>query len=262
MNYKSLLFVPAKEKMLSKIANFSADAYIIDLEDSISPKEKELALYQTIEYLNSTDIDAGLFVRVNNEYILKELSALDSFSKLGFMLPKIENISIYKNIQGILERHFIIGLVETPVGLISIQEIAACEWIDALAFGAEDYTAKACMKNSMEFLSYQKGMLLTYAKANNKKIYDTPSFQIKNKKIFEEEVQSSVDLGFDGKLAINPKHIESINKAFNSYEIELIKNIIKIYEKEAKAVAVIDGKVYEKMHIDRLKRILKENEEK
>ena len=114
----------------------------------------------------------------------------------------------------------------------------------------------------MEFLSYQKGMLLTYAKANNKKIYDTPSFQIKNKKIFEEEVQSSVDLGFDGKLAINPKHIESINKAFNSYEIELIKNIIKIYEKEAKAVAVIDGKVYEKMHIDRLKRILKENEEK
>ena len=88
------------------------------------------------------------------------------------------------------------------------------------------------------------------------------SVRVKNKKIFEEEVQSSVDLGFDGKLAINPKHIESINKAFNSYEIELIKNIIKIYEKEAKAVAVIDGKVYEKMHIDRLKRILKENEEK
>ena len=32
---KSLLFVPARDKMLDKIKTMNADAYIIDLEDSI-----------------------------------------------------------------------------------------------------------------------------------------------------------------------------------------------------------------------------------
>ena len=33
--YNSLLFVPAKNKMLSKIEKLDAEAYIIDLEDSV-----------------------------------------------------------------------------------------------------------------------------------------------------------------------------------------------------------------------------------
>ena len=43
-NIHSLLFVPARENMLAKIASSEADAWIIDLEDSILKNEKAAAL--------------------------------------------------------------------------------------------------------------------------------------------------------------------------------------------------------------------------
>lgn len=44
MAIHSLLFVPAKEKMLKKIELLGADAYIVDLEDSIEVDNKAHAL--------------------------------------------------------------------------------------------------------------------------------------------------------------------------------------------------------------------------
>lgn len=38
---KSLLFVPAVKKMIDKIEGFNADAYIIDLEDSVEESKKK-----------------------------------------------------------------------------------------------------------------------------------------------------------------------------------------------------------------------------
>ena len=40
---RSLLFVPSKEKMFKKIGVLGADAYIVDLEDSIEEENKEKA---------------------------------------------------------------------------------------------------------------------------------------------------------------------------------------------------------------------------
>ena len=44
----SLLFVPAKDRMLAKIESFDADAYIIDLEDSIEDYDKEEAVERLV----------------------------------------------------------------------------------------------------------------------------------------------------------------------------------------------------------------------
>ena len=41
----SFLFVPANEKMLSKIPTCSADAVIIDLEDAVLEEYKDEALF-------------------------------------------------------------------------------------------------------------------------------------------------------------------------------------------------------------------------
>lgn len=116
------------------------------------------------------------------------------------------------------------------------------------------------MQNSIEYLNYQKSIIVTYAKAYGKKVYDTPSFKLDSIELFEKEVDDAFNLGFDGKMLITPKHIDYINKVFSSGEIETIKSIIELYEKSDEAVVVIDGKVYEKMHIAHLKKILQEKE--
>lgn len=59
-------------------------------------------------------------------------------------------------------------------------------------------------------------------------------------------------------MLITPRHLDYINRVFSDCDVESIKRIIETYEEQGKAVLVIDGKVYEKMHIAHLKKILKE----
>lgn len=262
MKSRSLLFIPAKEKMINKIHEFNADIYILDLEDSIDKAEKKNALNILINYLDSLKGQANIIVRLNADNYQNELNVLDKYKQIGFMLPKFEFENQYEDVIEILKRHKTIALIESPLGIVNIEQIVSKEYIDAIAFGAEDYTAKVNMKNNIDTLNYQKSRIITYSKAYNKKVFDTPSFKVNNNDEFEEEVNSSVDLGFDGKMLIHPKHINFINNAFENIDLDKYKSIIEIYENSNEAVMVIDGIIYEKMHINRMKKILKEKGEK
>lgn len=258
-NIKSLLFVPAKDKMLAKIPQMNADVFIIDLEDSIREEEKEEALNRTIKFISGLTSSSNIIVRINSNHASRELSKLAEFSDIGFMLPKYEKINPYGQYKDILKGHYSIALIETPSALVDLSDITNVGYLNALAFGAEDYTAKVNMENNVDNLVFQKSMLVTYAKARGLQVFDTPSFKLDNEAEFEREVKNSVSLGFDGKMAISPKHIQFINDSFGSSDFEYMKYVIAKYEADGNAVVVIDGKVYEKMHINRFKRIIKEN---
>lgn len=255
---RSLLFVPSKEKMLKKIGVLGADAYIVDLEDSIEEENKEKALYLLIEFLNNYSWEYPLFVRLNADSFEKDVKELKQFSKIGFVLPKFEDADFYEVCEDLWEQHTVIALIETPKGIVNIGRIAECEWVDSLAFGAEDYSSCTNIKNENEFLRYPKGCILTYAKAFNKQVYDTPSFNLGLTEAFYTDVRESVNLGFDGKMAISPKHIEFINDEFNRFSEADIFEIVKKFKTCGDAVQVINGKVYEKPHIDHLKKLLEE----
>ena len=256
MKNRSLLFVPAKDKTLSKIEKLESDKYIIDLEDSIESFDKDEALNRVTKWLKEYDKKDKFIVRVNKENYLQEVQSLAEFS-VAFMLPKFEGDD-YIFAGDIWEKHKVYALVETAKGLTNIEKIVSCEKVDAIAFGAEDYTASIGMKNAVENLQYQKSRLVNYARAYRKKVYDTPSFQLNNEEMFQLEVDNAVDLGFDGKMAINPRQLAYINNSFSAGDLEQMKRIIELYEKENQAVLVVDGKIYEKMHIAHMKKIIKE----
>ena len=258
-NIKSLLFVPAKDKMLAKIPSMNANAYIIDLEDSIPEEEKEEALARVSVFLDALAAVPNIIVRINSNHAERELAQLAKFKEIGFMLPKYEKENPYDQFEEILKDHFTIALIESPRAIVELSDICAKTYIGALAFGAEDYTAKVNMENSVEYLFFQKSMLVTYAKAFDLKVYDTPSFKLNDEAEFEREVKNAMSLGFDGKMAISPKHVQFINETFNSNDLEYMKYVVSRYEEDGNAVVVIDDKVYEKMHINRFKKIIKEN---
>lgn len=258
-NIKSLLFVPAKDKMLAKIPQMNADAFIIDLEDSIPEEEKEEALNRTVTFISGLASAANIIVRINSNHAERELFKLSGFSEIGFMLPKYEKSNPYNEHKDLLQGHYTIALIETPSALINLDDITQVDYLNALAFGAEDYTAKVNMENNIDYLAFQKSMLVTYAKARELQVFDTPSFKLDNEAEFEREVKNAVSLGFDGKMAISPKHIQFINESFGTSDLDYLKSVISRYEADGNAVVVIDGKVYEKMHINRFKKIIKEN---
>ena len=255
---KSLLFVPSKPKMLEKIKSFEADSIIIDLEDSINEDAKSQALDDACNFLSS-DNDKDIYIRLDGNHLEEELLKLKDYSFSGYMLPKFENPDVYLQYDRYFDNKSIIALVETPLGIVNIQEIASSNIVDIIAFGAEDFTSSIGMKNCVETLNYARSVIVTYGKAYKKKVIDTPSFIINDNDLLAKEIQVAVDLGFDGKLAIHPNQVSLINKLFQLYDLDEMKAIVAKYELSGEAVLRIDDKVYEKMHIAHFKRILKEH---
>ena len=101
---------------------------------------------------------------------------------MSFILPKFEDPNEYTDLPADKEYY---ALIETPKGLVNIKRIASCDYVSALAFGAENLTASIGMDNDICILKYQKSRLVTYAKAYGKKVYDTPSFKLNDVDAFE-----------------------------------------------------------------------------
>ena len=248
---KSLLFVPAEDRRLAKIGYTDADAYIIDLEDSIASDCKEEALKRTVSFLSRCN-ETNIFVRINKSRHVEELKELSRFS-VGIVLPKFERYEDYADVEDVLMNREVIALVESPKAIINANSIAGISWIDALAFGAEDFTVATGMLNSLDTLLVPKTLLVLSAKANGKKVYDTPCFRLDKEDFILAEATQAFDLGFDGKMAIHPKQIECINKAFSLRDPEYLSYIVKTFDEAGLSVCEIDGRVYEQLHIKRIK---------
>lgn len=249
-NIRSLLFVPADEKRLVKIGKTNADAYIIDLEDSIDETNKEDALQRVRIFLETCN-EKNLYVRVNKNRHLHELEVLSKFP-IGIVLPKIETIADYSDSAKVLVNRNVIALIETPRAILNSSVIASIPWIDALAFGAEDFTVATGMLNSCEYLFVPKSILSLSVKANGKLVFDTPCFYLNDNQMLEMELKQALNLGFDGKLAIHPQQVDDINRAFCIQDNDYLRYVVETFQNAKEAVCEIDGKVYEQIHINRI----------
>lgn len=245
----SYLFVPANKKMLSKIRHGMADAIIIDLEDAVLQENKDIALADTFEFLNNYIGKMPIFVRLNNNRIEIEIEKLRNTSIAGYMIPKAEDVCFLENVFD-LDSKKIIALVESPMGIVNVPIFAKSEKVYAIAFGAEDYTCSASVHNIHENLLYQKSRIVNYSKAYNKPCIDTMSLNVRDRNAYKLEAQKTMDIGFDSKLAIHPMQVEVINEVYSVDDANYLRRIVEIYTNSGEAVLEIDGKVYEKPHID------------
>lgn len=248
-NIHSFLFVPANEKMLSKISICSADAIIIDLEDAVLASHKDEALSLVKSFLDKNKIIVPVFVRINLDRVKTEVSLLRNTNITGYMIPKTETLEDIESVYDLDSDKKIIALIETPMGIINVPEFAKCDLIYGIAFGAEDYTEICNINNVHENLIYQKSMIVNYAKAYKKIAIDTISLNIHDKDSFCVESQKSKDFGFDAKLAIHPMQVEAINEMYSKRDYDYLKYIVNTYISSGQSVLEIDGKIYEKPHI-------------
>lgn len=251
--YRSLLFVPATEKMLPKIENCKADAVIVDLEDAILEEDKDNALYRLEGFLKVYSYKKDLFARINPMRMEKETAILNQYDIKGYMLPKTEkaaDVDLFAEAAGDKQ---IIALIESAMGIVNSEEIIINNNVSMAAFGAEDYTTQCGIENKPEFLVYPKSKLVAVAKAYKKPVIDTISLEIHNIDSYTKEAESSKKFGFDGKLAIHPMQVDTINRIFCD-DLEYYKYIVAEYEKKNEAVLNINGKIFEKPHIDAMRR--------
>ncbi len=254
---RGILFVPAYKKYLDKIEQMDITAIIIDLEDSVAKDDKDQAFQSCIDFVKNYQGNKKIYVRVNFERAEYEISQLQEYNVEGFMFPKLETA---KDIPAVCCKK-IIGLVETPKGVIDVERYICDDRIVALAFGAEDYSSLVECKNCYSSLFYPKSKLVTYAKAYNKKIYDTVFTDVHNDEAFRNAVTQSKDLGFDGRLLIHPSQIKIVDEVYNDVDYDFMSRVIDLYNHSETGVVYINNQIYERPHIEYFKKKIEEKED-
>ncbi|WP_263019626.1 HpcH/HpaI aldolase/citrate lyase family protein [Natronobiforma cellulositropha] len=274
MRSRSVLFTPGdRPRMLRTALSTAADVVVFDLEDAVSPGRKAAARAAVDEVLAEPSDATGpaVAVRINpgaaGETDLEALSA-DALSRLdALVLPKVERASDVERVSEWLDARGaplpVLALLETARGVLAAPEIAACDPVTALCFGAEDLAADIGASRTaegIEVLSARQRVVIA-ASAHDCGAIDTVYTDFEDAAGLREESAFARQLGFDGKLAIHPAQIEPIHEAFapTQAEREWAETVLEAAADAAeteRGVFEVDGEMIDAPLLARARRVI------
>lgn len=276
---RSLLYVPGNsEKMILKARDSAADALILDLEDAIALEQKLEARALVVQALREMNFgDKDVFVRINpltTEYGLEDARAVAAAGAPGILLPKAERVDDVTDLAPILQsrnwagaqtvhdaKHLLL-LIETPRGVFAARELAeASELVVGLLFGSADLSHEVgCTLSEDEpELFYARSHVLLAARAAGVAAYDSPHFGIADLDGLRRRCQAARRLGYDGKTAIHPAHLETVNDVFaaTADEIAAAERIVKaLAAAPGRGAIVLDGQMIDQVHLTAARKVL------
>lgn len=270
--FRSLLFVPCSStKMLNKIDVLNPDAFILDLEDSVPFKLKELARENIKKKMEKIDVNSKLniFIRANElciDHFYKDIEETISTKIIGYVIPKFENINNLKKAlkfisnkeseKGIQTGKIkLILMIENPKGILELGKINNFDpRILGLAIGWEDFIKETTFFSGVTYklLDFIRMTVLICAKANGLLAIDTVYKNFSDNKGLKSEAIKILKMGFDGKFAVHPNQISIINNCFipTNEEIEKMEIILKNKDKFDQEGAInINGVMYDPPHL-------------
>lgn len=257
----SWLFVPAIEKYLQGTASKYAQNIIYDLEDSLKETEKEQGLELLTNTLLHKRSNQHVYVRVNHSERMKnELFRLKECEIDGYFIPKFEHTDVLNKYNNLLQEKNIIALLETPGGIIHLEDFADDPRVHGFAFGGEDFCTCLGVAANDDAMRYAREKIVLWAAYVNKFALDTVCFETEDMEFFRRKVKKSLQMGFKSRMLIHPRQVEVIQSIQECCDKTEMERIIMEYEKSVFGVTVIDGKIYERPHIERLKRMLRQEE--
>jgi citrate lyase subunit beta/citryl-CoA lyase len=283
---RSLLFVPGDSpKKLDKGMASGADALIVDLEDSISPANKEDARKTALAFLKSARAAKDrprLLVRVNaidTGLIDGDLDAVMAAAPDAIMLPKAEGGASVIHLDAKLAvREAENGLPENATGIVAIATETATAMflvgtfrnastrLKGLTWGAEDLSADLGAQanrdkdgNFLDPYRLARSLCLAGAASASVQPIDTVYVDFRNDAGLRRETEEARRDGFTAKMAIHPAQVEVINNVFTP-TAEAIAHARRVVNAFAATpgggVVGIDGVMYDRPHLLRAQTML------
>lgn len=291
MSLRSFLFVPAdSEAKLAKIDTTPADAFILDLEDSVAAGRKTFARGVLADFFANrprADRKSQLWIRINplnSDHVLKDLAAAVPLRPDGIMLPKAASPNCIEQLTHYLEvletEHEIEGgqtqilplVTETPEAVLRLAEYArfTATRVYGLSWGAEDLSAAVSAstnKNAAGELdfTYQmaRSQTLLAAHAMGVHAIDTLLADFRDEEALLVSSRASRAAGFTGRLAIHPAQVPVINDAYlpTQEEVDLAQEIIAAFKANPDVGTIgIGGKMYDLPHFKQAQRTIATHE--
>ena len=276
---RSELTCPAHSlKMMAKAAASAADEVIFDLEDACAVSQKEGARATLVEAL--TTLDFGGKVRafrpngVHTKYcyrdVIQVVEAAGRFVDV-VVVPKVFTADDVRFVDRLLTqveaasglpvgRIQLEVLIESAQALVNAADIArASPRMASLVFGIADYAGDVGMRRfkaadaAAEFalFHYPKAHVVAAARAAGIDVIDNVTVNFKDLARVRADAEAGAQLGFDGKWAIHPSHVEPIHAAYTPTQEELARalGILEAYAR-ADAEQGAGAIVYEDEMID------------
>ena len=269
---RSFIFMPGlKPEMFAKAAASGADLVCIDLEDAIHPADKEAARAQTMALMArlAPVPEVEVAVRVNalsTPEGLLDVAAVAAAGGQGppaLMLPKVDSAGEVALVSKLLDEAGLATalhvIVESAAGLEDCWRIArASPRLEALFFGAVDFSADIGAANAWEPLLYARSRVAAAAAGAGLDAIDVPWLDLADMAGMAAEARSARRLGFVGKGAIHPSQIPAINRTFtpSAEEVAHARRIVAAFREAATGLVVIDGKLIERPVLRAMERLL------
>ena len=282
---RSFLYVPAnREKFLEKALELPADAFILDLEDSVPLPEKANARRGVKAYAPKIG-DHRVWVRVNGlETGLAgdDLDAVIGVQGLaGIFLPKVETpeevlrwdtaIAALEKTRGLAigSTRLVLSL-ESALGVLNAYAMSiAAPRVASLSFGgAQDGDLNADLgctwsSDGPEMMT-ARGLALIAARAAR---FDSPLdgafVDVRDPDGFARDTALSRRLGYRGRKLIHPSQIEPCNRLYapNQRELDYYARVLEAFEKaliQGRASTTVDGKMIDVAMANAARRALQE----
>ncbi len=250
------LFGPGSNaKLFEKMAASAADVINIDLEDSVSPNDKNLARKQTIEAINSVDwgnkylsvringLDTGWWYRDVVDLLEQAGDRLDQI-----MIPKVgcagdiyavdALVTSIERAKGRTKPISFEVIIESAAGIAHVEEIAAASpRLQAMSLGAADFAASMGMsttgiggtqenyymlhegaKHWSDPWHWAQTAIVAACRTHGLLPVDGPFGDFSDDEGFRAQALRSATLGMVGKWAIHPKQIALCNEVFTPSE--------------------------------------------
>lgn len=277
---RTMLFVPGNNPAMVKDAHiYGADSLIFDLEDAVSPTEKDAARLLVKCALEALDYgDVERVVRINGldtPWAEADIQAMVAAGIEVVRLPKTETPADIRTLEALVaeaERRCgrpegsvrLMAALESALGVINAYAIAsASPRMVAIALSAEDYVTNLKTTRSREGveLAEARGRIVIAAKAAGIMAIDTVFADTADEEGFTREVALVKQMGFDGKSVINPNQIPIVHAAYTPHSDEILKarRVIQAAEEalaRGSGVTSLDGKMIDKPIVERARRVL------
>lgn len=277
---RTRLYMPGNNPDLMRNGGlFGADCVILDLEDSVSPAEKDAARILVRNTLLCVDyFGCERIVRINplsTEYGEADLEMIVPCEIDTILIPKCESAQDVRDVEAIIARvekeHglsrqvLLMPLIETARGVLGAYEVAsASERVVALCFGAEDFTADIGAERTREGTESftARSLIVLGAKAARVQAIDTVFSDIADEEGLIASTKEAMALGFEGKGVIHPAQIAPVHQVFTPTpeRIEYAKKVVAAIEKareKGSGVATIGSKMIDAPIEARARKILR-----
>jgi citrate lyase subunit beta/citryl-CoA lyase len=278
---RSSLILPVNvRRFVERAYTRGADAIVLDLEDSVPPREKAAARTLVQESIGLAGRGgADVLVRINKafDHAVPDLDAAIWPGLTGIVFPKVESpVEVQIIDRLIAEREMARGLpvgqievsilVESALGIQHMAEIAcASPRVVGLSLGAEDFTRDIGVEPSDEGeeQAYGKGMVIVAARLGGIQPHGLSSTlaNFNDLEGLDRSASRAYRLGFKGASCIHPTQVPVLNRCFSPAPeaVDYARRVIDVYaETEAggRASVSLDGRMIDIPIVERAKTLV------